>query len=416
MTLMHEDAVTGWMAEVVEQDEGSVEEITLAGSEAWSWRDGAIRHATDRFFNVVGLAWEAEARPFIEQREIGTLGLIARPGQEGESGLEFLIHAKAEPGNVGLVQLAPSCQATASNADRIHGGATPPFTASFADGRGTILSDSLQSEQGSRFLAKRNRNVLLLDPTVGEPGLLHRWVPFAVLRGLLAQDFRVNTDARSVLCTSHWPTLAGRIPFPGEDDFSRELQASFQAPIRPRVRERVVAALDAARRAGPEVKPVPIEAMPGWSFDPSRHRMADEHGLAVRQIRVRSRTREVTLWDQPILDQAEPQVIDLPCGRAKGLLLFGYRPCWEPGLLAGAELAPGPQVPATGRVRLEARQSDEGGRFYRDVASYRVLDLGGTEPAADLLWLSLSEIHALMPQAVFNNEARSATSLLLSLA
>jgi oxidase EvaA len=417
MRLTHPDAVVEWLAEVVERDAGSVEDIALTGSSAWSWREGAIRHATNRFFSIVGLAWQEEARPFIEQREIGTLGLIARPGDEG---LDFLMHAKAEPGNVGLVQLAPSCQATASNADRVHGGTpTPfalPFLGPFAGGRGTILSDSLQSEQGSRFLAKRNRNAVLLDPAIGEPGPLHRWVPFATLRELLAVEFRVNTDARSVLCTSDWPSLAGRTPFPGEDGFSRELRASFQAPIRQGMWDRVTAALDAARVAGPEVGPIALDAMPGWGFDPGQHRMLGKDGLAVRQIQVRSRTREVAAWDQPIFDQAELQVIDLPCGRADGLLLFGYRPCWEPGLLAGAELAPGLDGPAEGQVRLEVQQSEEGGRFYRDIANYRVLDLDIAAPDPGMLWLTLAEVHAMMPRAVFNNEARSATSLLLSLA
>jgi oxidase EvaA len=425
MTLTHPDAVAGWLAEIVERDAGNLEDIALAGSSAWSWREGAIRHGTNRFFNVVGLAWQEDARPFIEQREIGTLGLIARPGGEagggtrGKAGLDFLMHAKAEPGNVGLVQLAPSCQATASNADRVHGGTATPFSSPFsgplAGGGGTFLSDSLQSEQGSRFLAKRNRNAVLLAPAIGEPGPLHRWVPFDTLRELLAQDFLVNTDTRSVLCTSDWPSLAGRIPFPGEDGFSRELRASFQAPVRRGMWDRVTAALDAARAAGPEVRSVALDAMPGWGFDPGRHRMLEKDGLAVRQIRVRSRTREVTGWDQPIFDQAEPQAIDLPCGRADGLLLFGYRPRWEPGLLAGAELAPGLEG-QEGRVRLEVRQSDEGGRFYRDIASYRVLDLDVAEQEPGMLWLTLAEVHAMMPRAVFNNEARSATSLLLSLA
>lgn len=416
------DAIDAWLAEIRERDEGSVEDMALAESGAWSWRDGGIRHRTNRFFGVVGRAWqeasgELRAQPFIEQREIGTLGLIARPGQgRGDKGLDFLMHAKAEPGNVGLVQLAPSCQATASNADRIHGGEAPPFSRHFADGDGTLLSDSLQSEQGSRFLAKRNRNAVLIAPEIGEPGPLHRWVPFQLLRELLARDFRVNTDTRSVLCTSDWPTLAGRTPFPGEDAFSRALRASFQAPVRPSTRGRVAVALDAARAAGPVVGPVALDAMPGWDFDPSGHRMVGNDSLAVRQIRVRCRTREVTGWDQPIFDQAAPQTIDLPCRRSEGLLLFGYRPCWEPGLLAGAELMPGSSQAIPGQVRLEVRQSDEGGRFYRDVANYRVLDLGDAEPDGDMLWLTLSEVHDLMPRAVFNNEARSATSLLLSLA
>lgn len=407
-----------WIAEVVERDAGEVEEIALAESSAWSLRDDALRHETGRYFNVVGLEWEeaGEIRqaPFIEQREIGTLGLIARPGS---SGLDFLMHAKAEPGNIGGVQLAPTCQATASNADRVHGGAAPPFSREFLGAKEGILSDSLQSEQGSRFLGKRNRNVLLLAPDWKEdPGPLHRWIPFAVLRDLLAQDFLVNTDARSVLCTSDWPTLAGRAPFPGEDRFSRELCASFHAPIRPGVLVEVFSALERTRMARPTPRPVPIDTMAGFGFDLAGLPVMSDGAVSVRQIRVRSRTREVTEWDQPILDLAAPQHLDLPCRRREGLLLFGYRPCWEPGLLAGAELAPVPASALEGIVRLEARQSDEGGRFHRDIATYRVLDLDTTGPEEGMLWLTLAEVHALMPQGVFNNEARSATSLLLSLA
>ncbi|MBS7810781.1 NDP-hexose 2,3-dehydratase family protein [Roseococcus pinisoli] len=411
-------SLLAWIAEVVERDAGQVEEIALSQSSAWSLREGALRHETGRYFNVVGLEWvkagEIRQAPFIEQREVGTLGLIARPGR---SGLDFLMHAKAEPGNVGGVQLAPTCQATASNADRVHGGTPPPFSREFLGAKEGILADSLQSEQGSRFLGKRNRNVLLLAPDwEDDPGPLHRWISFAVLRDLLAQDFLVNTDARSVLCTSDWPTLAGRAPFPGEDRFSRELCASFHAPVRSGVLEEVFSALERARAASPAPRPVPVDAMAGFGFDLESQPVMSDGAVAVRQIRVRSRTREVAEWDQPILDLAAPQLLDLPCRRQEGLLLFGYRPCWEPGLLAGAELAPGSAGTLDGTVRLEVRQSDEGGRFHRDIATYRVLDLGTAEPEEGMLWLTLAEVHALMPRGVFNNEARSATSLLLSLA
>jgi len=415
-SLSERDAILEWVAEVVARDGGEVEDITLAESTAWSLREGTLRHETGRYFRLVGLEWceggEIVQRPFIEQREIGTLGFIARPGA---SGLDFLVHAKAEPGNVGGVQLAPSCQATASNADRVHGGMAPPYSEEFLSWKGTSLSDSLQSEQGSRFLGKRNRNVVMIAPgLVEDPGPLHRWIPFDTLRGLLALDFVVNTDARSVLCTSDWPTLAGRPPFPGDDQFSRELHASFHAPVRPEMLARVQATLAMARRSLRPVRAIPLDALAGFNAE-GRPVMTDGD-ISIRQIRVRSQTREVTEWDQPILDLAAPQILDLPCMRQEGLLVIGYRVSWEPGLLAGVELAPGLSGTVEGEVRLEARQSDEGGRFYRDVTLYRVLDLGAGAPEEEMLWLTLAEIHALMPQGVFNNEARSATSLLLSLA
>ena len=62
------------------------------------------------------------------------------------------------------------------------------------------------------------------------------------------------------------------------------------------------------------------------------------------------------------------------------------------------------------------RQSDEGGRFFQDVAEYRIIDIGTVQPEADLIQLTLSEMAYLLPKGIFNNEARSAISLLLSLA
>jgi oxidase EvaA len=62
------------------------------------------------------------------------------------------------------------------------------------------------------------------------------------------------------------------------------------------------------------------------------------------------------------------------------------------------------------------RQSDEGSRFFRDIAEYRIIDIGESQPEDGLIQLTLSEIACLLPRGIFNNEAGSAISLLLSLA
>jgi len=124
------EAVQNWVEDVRAADRTRVIRGSLAMSSAWALTDGRIRHASGRFFNIVGLEWAHDGalqrQPFIEQREIGTLGFIAR--SRGDT-LDLLVHAKAEPGNVGFVQLAPTCQATASNHDRVHGGELPPVPA-----------------------------------------------------------------------------------------------------------------------------------------------------------------------------------------------------------------------------------------------------------------------------------------------
>jgi oxidase EvaA len=187
------------------------------------------------------------------------------------------------------------------------------------------------------------------------------------------------------------------------------------------VLEQIAITLQGLRMRAPTVEVCALERMPSWRFDTGNPiTMTDGH-LSIRHIRVHAETREVTGWDQPIFDNDFELAVDLECGRADNTLQFGFRPCWEPGLHAGAELAPTRAASLAantfpGLVRLTVRQSNEGGRFFRDVANYRVFDVGEARPDDNVIWLTLAEVHALLPRGFFNIEARSAISLLLSLA
>lgn len=427
-SLLTTEDVRTWLAQVRKLDHCEVMPLALAHSQAWALQNGVITHQSGRFFNIVGLTWTLAGmqhwQPFIEQREVGTLGFIAR---RSEHGFDLLVQAKTEPGNVGLTHLGPTCQATASNRDCVHGGEAPPYADYFVAPANNVVSDSLQSEQGTRFLGKHNQNILMLETQVQTEviGTQHRWLPFEVFKQLLLEDFRVNTDARSVLYTTDWARLLGRLPFQGDDAFSQDLHASFCAPIRPAVIDHVHARLQAIRATAPQVTVCALQDMPGWQLATDHPVILTNGHLSVRHIRVHAQTREVSDWDQPIVDSHAEQAVDLDCGRQNGLLQFALRPCWEPGLSAGAELAPTRMTALStqtrvgedvGEVRLQVRQSDEGGRFYQDVACYRIVDVGETRPEGALIWLTLAEIKALLPLGLFNNEARSALSLLLSLA
>ena len=73
------------------------------------------------------------------------------------------MQAKIEPGNVNNVQLSPTLQATKSNYTRAHQGKSPAYLEYFVNATPyQILLDQLQSEQGARFLRKRNRNIILV--------------------------------------------------------------------------------------------------------------------------------------------------------------------------------------------------------------------------------------------------------------
>ena len=84
----------------------------------------------------------------IDQPELGWLGFVVRTAG---AGVEWLVQAKTEPGNVHGTQLAPTLQATRSNFTRVHGGRPTRFLDLFRAGD-AVLSDGPHSEQGSAFL------------------------------------------------------------------------------------------------------------------------------------------------------------------------------------------------------------------------------------------------------------------------
>mgnify|MGYP002628418480 CR=1 FL=1 len=408
-----------WMQESQFSDAMVVKSSTLLRSNSWVFTDGSIQHVSKRFFSVIGVEWselgKTSASIFLEQREIGTLGVIARRSNDG---LEILLNAKAEPGNFGFVQLAPTCQATASNADQVHGGTPPPFSNYFLSPHGEIISDSLQSEHGMRFFGKLNRNIFIVDCDSQELTAQHRWVSFRLLASMLDKDFRVNTDLRSVLCCTDWACLAGGVPFAEGEDFAQELRKSFLACPRPHILAAVLKRLDELRCRSKNLSFIDVRSVAGFSCSFDTAPTLSNGAQSLQHIEVQSCLREVHAWDQPILEDTEEQVIDLFCARGSAGLVFAFRAQWEPGLVRGAELAPTVQGPKTdspdfGNVRLSVRQSDEGGRFYHCISNYRIIDVGEVIYQDDYLWLTLAEIRVLLSACMFNNESRSALSLLL---
>ena len=105
----------------------------------------------------------------------------------------------------------------------------------------------------------------------------------------------VNTDARSILCTTgQGVRLAGRLPFQGDDNFSRELNASFRARSEGDSLKRTAAVLNELRTRAPTVENCALDRILDWRFDTSKPITMTNGHLAIRHIRVRAETREVT--------------------------------------------------------------------------------------------------------------------------
>ena len=185
--------------------------IELEKIRDWYFDPGQnLRHSSGKFFSIEGIQIKVSSesgtkewnQPIINQPEIGILGIIC----QNHSGiLYFLMQAKMEPGNVNKAQLSPTLQATRSNFTQVHKGKKPPYLEYFQSLNGKkIIVDQLQSEQGARFLKKRNRNMIIEINPDEKIELLanYCWLTLGQLKALLEKDNIVNMDARTVLsCT-----------------------------------------------------------------------------------------------------------------------------------------------------------------------------------------------------------------------
>ena len=193
-----------WLESRKESQKVSISRITLKDCTPWFYDEdsGQIRNPTRSFFQIAGIHSSFSdgrtiEQPIILQNEIGFLGIICKK----INGIwHFLMQAKIEPGNINYVQISPTIQATKSNFMRLHGGREPEYLPFFTQMTPeNVLVDQIQSEQSSRFLGKRNRNVILKTEEEIEEADSFRWMTMHQLKTFMAIDNCVNMDTRTVL-------------------------------------------------------------------------------------------------------------------------------------------------------------------------------------------------------------------------
>jgi oxidase EvaA len=336
-------------------------------------------------------------------------------------------------------------QATLSNYQRVHRGRPTPMIEYFVGDRPAgvqCLSDSLQSEQGDRFLGKFNRNLVMAvpwhQPVVDAPAW--RWFSASAVKQALVQDYAVNTDARSVMVCSPWDWLADdpRGAFARWQGRGGLGEALFQSV---KASGGVVSLLDlpgiledARRRYRFERQACSLSSLPGWhgtamglfpTYD-------DADASSVQTFAVRASEREVPRWSQPLLVGGRCATVTLLCTRWDGIMHVLLRLAPEPGFKDHVQLGPSdidapphhrlPWVQGvvgdpSVRYLVSAHQSDEGGRFMHSLARYEVREVEASQVPRhdpDAVWLTLIQVQTLAQQSgLLTNEARSVLSLLL---
>jgi oxidase EvaA len=420
------------------------ETVPLDRLNGWRYdRDsGVIAHDSGRFFSVEGLRVETQgpstgwAQPIINQPETGILGFLTR---EIDGILHFLTQLKAEPGNRNGLQLSPTVQATRSNYTGVHGGRRVPYLEYFQDpARRRVIADVRQSEQGARFLRKRNRNMIVetAEPVAAQDGFV--WLTLGQLHQLLATEDLVNMDTRSVLACL---PLGEDVSCAGEEGFGTALARSLApdgAALHPQTD--VLSWITEARtRCEMRVRTVGLGELADWTFSEGRISHLTGRHFEVIGVRVEAVGREVAQWSQPMIRDRAPGLLALAVTRIRGVLHVLMQVRAEPGLADAAELAPTVQcaprdcaglpggqrppfldlvcsAPAAG-IRFDTTLSDEGGRFYHTGSRHLVVETGLLPEPPEYRWLTLYQLQELTRHSHYlTMQARSVLACLRSLA
>ena len=211
------DSILSWISKKNNSLCVKIKKINFNQTEGWNYDSTCreIRHNKGAFFKIKGirgiLANQIIEQPIILQDEIGFLGIICK---NINGVLYFLMQAKIEPGNINKIQISPTVQATKSNFEQKHGGKKPAYIDYFLNkDKHQIIVDQIQSEQSSRFLKKRNRNIIIKVNDEIEFNDNFRWMTLNQIKILMNYDNLVNMDTRTVIsCIPFWYTCFEVIP------------------------------------------------------------------------------------------------------------------------------------------------------------------------------------------------------------
>lgn len=449
-----EDTVS-WMKDRVASHPFAVEPIELSNMDAWKFEEatGDIVHETGRFFRVEGLSaiknygdireWQ---QPIINQQEIGILGFLSR---DFDGLRHFLVQAKMEPGNINTIQLSPTVQATHSNYTQVHKGKLPRYLDYFLDPGKSILIDQLQSEQGTRFLRKRNRNIIIDCPEDIELHDDFRWMTLGQLKALIARDYHINMEARSILSCISLTDDAGLV----SAHAARAVTSASKD--NPTFRDRLITSGSERRQTRHSIEEV-LQWMTemkstyymrsrtlnlrdlagGWQLEDKRLRHESGKYFSIMAVQVSAGSREVPDWTQPLIDSVEEGITGWICRSIEGILHFLTKIRLEPGTIDLAELSPTvastdgkhcvyennpPQFldvflsPPSGSLRHDSRQSAEGGRFFQDTSHCLILEIDDfpLDVPENFKWLTLGQLQSLMHNNnIINVETRDLLSCL----
>jgi oxidase EvaA len=401
----------------------------------WKFYDYGISHNSGKFYQIQfrrnelnGKSWD---QPIINQPEIGILGFIVK---EINGTLYFLVQAKIEPGNINIVQLSPTVQSTKSNFTKVHGGSSTPFVDYFLKGESKILIDQLQSEQGSRFFQKRNRNIIIEV----EDDLQHDnyiWMTLGDLVAMTRYPNTVNMDSRTVISCIHYGSYTFehfelREFFEANSSDNSWIDSLLRRDVYQKSHPEILSLISDLRfRREAETKKIYLSESTEWVLKDGRITNKRDHYFDVVGYRIFIENRESTSWDQPMIQPKSGGICCFFVKKFNGVFHLLVQLKDEIGSFDGVEMAPTIQVSeenlsdspfyldwlkgvSNDKVLFDVMQSEEGGRFFQEQNRNMIIEVDeiGNLPK-NFIWMTLNQLKTFLQ---YNNYVNIQTRSIIS--
>ena len=445
------EQVVHWLSERNKTVNVNIRKVKFSELSQWEFSEGKTKlmHTSGKFFSIDGIRvktnygrierWE---QPIINQPEIGYLGFITKVF---DGILYFLVQAKIEPGNVNNVQLSPTLQATRSNYSQVHKGKAPRYLEYFKErARCTVLLDQLQSEQGARFLHKRNRNIIVQTEEEIEVHEDFVWLTLGQIKKLIQQDNLVNMDTRTVISGIPFGSFNSEVI-----DFFRTIEQDNSKGIgldmlgsalrnsnRLHSIDEIIAWFTELKcNYDLNIEKIPLSEVDDWIIDEYEIRHKDNKYFKVIATEVEISNREVAKWMQPLVQPAQEGLIAFIIKKINGVYHFLVQAKLESGNFDVLEMAPTVQC-LTGNYRqtkegalpfldlvlnapkrniiFDTLQSEEGGRFYHEQNRNLLIKMDESfneQIPENYCWMTLNQLNSFLKYNNYLNiQARSLIS------
>lgn len=455
--LMSTADVLAWLDERKKAVHHVVVPIPFSAMTEWAFEKESanLRHRSGKYFSIEGVRISTNwgnvgqwSQPIINQPEIGILGIITK---KINGVLHFLMQAKIEPGNINAVQLSPTLQATRSNYEQVHGGRSPSYFEYFAGERSgvQVLLDQLQSEQGARFLKKRNRNIIVEVEDDIEVLEDYCWLTLGQIKQLLQYENIVNMDTRTVISgiplgernedPKAFSKLLSIVRNGGNEIGFGLLHSAIDSDQGLHNLEDIISWITRLKsKYELDVKRVALNSLEHWLIDDFSISHVQKKYFSVIAVSAEIGNREVNHWTQPLVRSAQEGIIAFIIKRINGVYHFLVQAKLEAGNFDIIELAPTVQC-LTGNYRkglneydpdfldfvlqhagrstgvwYAVLQSEEGGRFFREQNKNIIVEAPADfdeRVPENFIWMTMAQLQLFIK---FNNYLNIQARSLLS--